>query len=364
MAEQLIIPPIRVPLTGTLDNNAGNNAKPVAARDYWLFWQRLAEAGNLAAQNIAALQSDIDGLDQDITDLTQVLNDTLRFGTHAARLAAVADPSGALWVETDRNNIVYQVQMVGGAPAWVYVTGAMYGTIIAADQRPTDLGANDTGLIFLSSDSTSVRWMGTSWAALDRILDLGPAPSVSQLVAKANGTGALSVLTYAANNVNLGFDVEFSGSGWVARDATCFVLNKTGGLLHISRSFGNTVGGSAALTDALTLDLANGRWTIGAPSVGPALLVNGTGGVSSPVQRWNVFGTGVAVVLRAGPEAFPDFGTETAHSLYFITGGTRRMMIGSDGSIAFFNLQATLPPAGSKQIWYDPADGNRVKFAP
>jgi hypothetical protein len=28
------------------------------------------------------------------------------------------------------------------------------------------------------------------------------------------------------------------------------------------------------------------------------------------------------------------------------------------------NLRSTNPGAGSQQLWYDPADGNRVKYAP
>jgi hypothetical protein len=34
------------------------------------------------------------------------------------------------------------------------------------------------------------------------------------------------------------------------------------------------------------------------------------------------------------------------------------------GGVVFDNLPSTNPGAGSKQIWYDPADGNRVKYAP
>jgi hypothetical protein len=32
-------------------------------------------------------------------------------------------------------------------------------------------------------------------------------------------------------------------------------------------------------------------------------------------------------------------------------------------AVAISNLPAANPGAGTKQLWYDPADGNRVKFA-
>lgn len=37
---------------------------------------------------------------------------------------------------------------------------------------------------------------------------------------------------------------------------------------------------------------------------------------------------------------------------------------GSTGIVSFPNLPSTAPPAGSKQLWYDPTDSNRVKFVP
>jgi hypothetical protein len=43
---------------------------------------------------------------------------------------------------------------------------------------------------------------------------------------------------------------------------------------------------------------------------------------------------------------------------------TQKMQITPAGGIVVFTLPASNPGAGTKQLWYDPADGNRVKFAP
>jgi hypothetical protein len=43
--------------------------------------------------------------------------------------------------------------------------------------------------------------------------------------------------------------------------------------------------------------------------------------------------------------------------------GNLLFSISYDGAISFPYLPSTNPGAGSKQLWYDPSDGNRVKFA-
>jgi hypothetical protein len=46
------------------------------------------------------------------------------------------------------------------------------------------------------------------------------------------------------------------------------------------------------------------------------------------------------------------------------TNNTEQVRILGNGAIVLTNLPSTAPAAGSKQLWYDPADGNRVKFMP
>ena len=187
----------------------------------------------------------------------------VRFGTHAQRLAVVIANviDQMLWIETDRGNVVYQVQ----SGSWKYVAGAMKGTIIAVDQRPTDLGANDTGFLFLSSDSTSVEWGGGSWNAIMRLVDLGPAPPESQLVIKANGQGAISLTNYAVNNGTIGFDSELDLTGvgnWKALSATCAWIVKNATALNFNRVSGATPGTGTGQITVISINLATGQVTI------------------------------------------------------------------------------------------------------
>lgn len=39
------------------------------------------------------------------------------------------------------------------------------------------------------------------------------------------------------------------------------------------------------------------------------------------------------------------------------------MVVDNNGHMSLFNMPSSNPGAGSKKLWYDPADGNRVKFA-
>lgn len=84
-------------------------------------------------------------------------------GTHAQRLAATPTV-GAVWIESDRNNLVYVGTQAGGAAAvWTYVTGTMRGTL-SPDLKPAGLTTADTGLLFYSTDfDRTYRWDGAAW---------------------------------------------------------------------------------------------------------------------------------------------------------------------------------------------------------
>src|SRR4029453_5478762 len=85
-----------------------------------------------------------------------------RYGTHAERLAQPVDamPDGAMWVETDRGNVLYQLQN----GVWWYIAGTMFGTL-SPDQRPADLGVPDAGFDFRTSvpPQRQFIWSQTAW---------------------------------------------------------------------------------------------------------------------------------------------------------------------------------------------------------
>lgn len=185
--DKLQTPPIRTPLAEGDGQPAGRSAATAkTAKEWWLYWQRATELANDHTDSIAEL-------DTAINDLSDELNGTIRAGTHAARLAAAPDPLDALWVETDRNNVVYQVHLVAGAPAWVYVTGIMWGTLVP-DQRPAGLGVNDTGFLFGTTDSLELyRWSGAAW------VNQTAAPTLGNVIVFASATASLTLTTTFQN---------------------------------------------------------------------------------------------------------------------------------------------------------------------
>src|SRR4030095_4308986 len=109
----IIVPPIRAPPTrprGGAAGRAGRGriaalAEAQTTREWYLFFEKLARA--------------LGRLDSSVNQRT-----------HAERLALLPGnaPDGALWVETDRDNVVYQVQQdEDGEPVWVYLAGTIAG---------------------------------------------------------------------------------------------------------------------------------------------------------------------------------------------------------------------------------------------
>jgi hypothetical protein len=51
-------------------------------------------------------------------------------------------------------------------------------------------------------------------------------------------------------------------------------------------------------------------------------------------------------------------------SIHFENNGVQTFSLLSGNGIQMKNLRSTNPGTGSKQLWYDPADSNRIKYAP
>lgn len=96
-----------------------------------------------------------------------------RYGTHADRLALTPANlwQGMIYVETDRSEVIYQVQN----GVWHYLAGTMWGTL-SPDHRPTDLGANDAGFAFRTTDTSAANaprtfvWSGSEWIETTTVL--------------------------------------------------------------------------------------------------------------------------------------------------------------------------------------------------
>ena len=115
----------------------------------------------------------------------------------------------------------------------------------------------------LRFDSSGNVGIGTASPGNLLHINSGATPSASQLRLQANSLGALSALSYAADNQSIGFDVDYASGGWVARNATVAWLNKQGGSLKIQGSGGNTVGSAATQTELVAVNLTSGNVGIG-----------------------------------------------------------------------------------------------------
>ena len=82
--------------------------------------------------------------------------------THSNRIANYPASNydiGSWYYETDRTSL-YQVHSVAGVNQWVWIGGQMSDTFA---NRPSDLGANDSGFLFYSTNTFyTFRWTG-SW---------------------------------------------------------------------------------------------------------------------------------------------------------------------------------------------------------
>lgn len=84
-------------------------------------------------------------------------------GSHWTRPDAGSVADGAIYVESDRS-VIYVAE--GGE--WHYLAGTMWGTL-SPDERPTDLGVNDAGFDFRTTDTNATYaprefiWSGSQW---------------------------------------------------------------------------------------------------------------------------------------------------------------------------------------------------------
>jgi len=143
MGSPIVTPTIRTPLLAGESGGAGRTPVRTPApttKDWWLYWDALTRAVNTG---------------------TALLDTMIRAGTEDEMTDEPPAPPNAIWIVTDRDNVVYQVQIVAGGPQWVYVTGTMTGSL---SELPTNLAEFDTNFTFATSDTLEVyRWSGSAW---------------------------------------------------------------------------------------------------------------------------------------------------------------------------------------------------------
>ena len=234
------------------------------------------------------------------------------YGTHAQRPPGVSAPARCLYVETDRGNVIYQNQN----GTWHYLAGTMFGTLVP-DQRPTDLGVNDVGFDFRTSvpPPRQFIWSQTAWVETTPV------------------TGAVN-LTHPNVVTKVG-----STAGQIVE----------GGITDLS----------AANSDRIHIT-AGGAVGIGVPDPFSNLEVLGRTTASANNEAYSF-------AVRYNRSAQPFYIGVNVSGLFQISdagGAARFTMDSTGGAIAMPNLTNVNPGAGTKRLWYDPADGNRVKYAP
>lgn len=140
--------------------------------------------------------------------------------THAERITssfqAGSYPIGAGFWETDRT-VMYLVVDSGGVRIWQYAGGHMKD---ALSNRPTDLGADDAGFRFVSTDTsqaTAYTWNGSAWVTiggfLQEVADAGTNTTTTVHTRRHSTSGA------AANGFGLGVTDSLEDSAGTLRDA-------------------------------------------------------------------------------------------------------------------------------------------------
>ena len=160
---RLQIPPIRQslkevapdtpPSNGGNANGDGSQSAPQpdqTSKNWYLYWSQTGDQTN-------ANTTKLDGL--------------VTYGTHEDRPPADTMPDGALYVDENRGGVIYQSQTFNGVQDWHYLAGTMWGTQVP-DQRPTDLGVNDTGFTFRTTDQPAREfiWSGTAWVQVNWVM--------------------------------------------------------------------------------------------------------------------------------------------------------------------------------------------------
>jgi hypothetical protein len=103
-------------------------------------------------------------------------------GAHASRVNTLVAPDASIYVETDRDGLIYQVE----SRVWQYVAGTYQRTQSQLAALASTLGALDTGLRVEVTDYGHVlRWTGTGWQRApedtehsDTFHEFGAAPIV------------------------------------------------------------------------------------------------------------------------------------------------------------------------------------------
>lgn len=110
----------------------------------------------------------------------------------------------------------------------------------------TPLVTMSSGFVSNAASTVLSNTLGANGIAIDR----GTTPTQSQLLVRANSTsaGGLSLSNLAADSSQVGFDVEYVGSAWTARDTSVAMIAKSGDKLGFFNVPGTSAGANITTT--------------------------------------------------------------------------------------------------------------------
>lgn len=192
-------------------------------------------------------------------------------------------------------------------------------------------------------------------------IGIGTASPVMQLqVGPAQG---LLVISTAPNDLFGSANLRsVPGIGWqyiVAGGGSLWQLSAGSEFHFYTAPTGGAAGATAAVTDRLTI-LSSGNVGIGTALPGLPLDVAAT---DCYIRARTTAAAATDTRLVADSVGGCYVGSWSNHDFGIAANGGLKLVAKAGGGISIPNLPSTNPGAGSKQLWYDPADSNRVKFA-
>lgn len=122
--------------------------------------------------------------------------------------------------------------------------------------------------------------IGIGTATPDNLLQVNSAasPTASQMKVTANDTGALSQTVLGPDSSFIGWDVDYSGSAYVARDTSAFMIMKASDILRFYADTSLTSGNSYTPTLVMVITPSGKLLLAGASEISSyKLVVNGAG---------------------------------------------------------------------------------------